>query len=177
MRSVVVAVGMCFGLVVRCPPGQSIREWLVGRTPCLLNDAPCPVPRKPDASVASTGLRGTEGADVVDLSRDRHRDGLTGWMEIPVGNEFLTASSDAAARLQRAQREHASMKARADRRLQAAQDRHRTQLAEAAAIEAAGWLVLLAVPGMTVTTAARIGGTSESTVSRWLTRAKDPSCT
>lgn len=168
---------MCFGLAGRCAPGQSIGTGLVGRIPCLLNDVPCSVPRKPDGSVASTGLRGTDSADVVDLSRDRRCDGLTGWTEIPVGNEFLTASTDAAARLQRAQREHASMKARADRRLQAAQDRHRTQLAEAAAVEAAGWLVLLAVPGMTVTTAARIGGASESTVSRWLTRAKDPSCT
>ena len=41
----------------------------------------------------------------------------------------------------------------------------------------AAWRLLLEVPGMTVSTAARIGGTSESTVSRWLARAKDPSCT
>jgi hypothetical protein len=30
---------------------------------------------------------------------------------------------------------------------------------------------------MSVVTAARIGGISESSVSRWLARAKDPSCT
>ena len=45
------------------------------------------------------------------------------------------------------------------------------------AVEAAGWRQLLDVEGMTVVTAARIGGSSESTVSRWLAKAKDPSCT
>ena len=94
-----------------------------------------------------------------------------------MGNEFLAASADAATRLQTAQSKHASMKAKADRRLQAAHDRHRIELAEAASVEAVGWRLLLEVPGMTVGTAARIGGTSESTVSRWLARAKDPSCT
>lgn len=94
-----------------------------------------------------------------------------------MGNAFLAASADAATRLQAAQRKHASMKAKADDRLQAAMDRHRIDLTEAASVEAAGWRLLLEVPGMTVSTAARIGGTSESTVSRWLTRAKDPSCT
>lgn len=94
-----------------------------------------------------------------------------------MGNEFLTASADAATRLQSAQRRHASMKAKAEGRLHAAQDRHRVDLDEAAAVEAAGWRQLLEVPGMTVVTAARIGGTSESTVSRWLARAKDTSCT
>lgn len=94
-----------------------------------------------------------------------------------MSNAFLAASADAATRLQSAQRKHASMKARADHRLRAAQDRHRVEVAEAASVEAAGWRLLLQVPGMTVSTAARIGGTSESTVSRWLTRAKDSSCT
>lgn len=94
-----------------------------------------------------------------------------------MGNEFLAASADAATRLQTAQRKHASLKAKADRRLQAAHDRHRIELAEAASVEAAGWRHLLEVPGMTVSTAARIGASSQSTVSRWMARSKDPSCT
>jgi hypothetical protein len=94
-----------------------------------------------------------------------------------VSNNFLAASAEAAARLQAAQRKHAVMKAKADRRLHAAQERHAADLAGAAAVEAAGWRQLLDVEGMTVVTAARIGGSSESTVSRWLAKAKDPSCT
>jgi hypothetical protein len=94
-----------------------------------------------------------------------------------VANEFLAASADAATRLQVAQRKHASLRARADRRLEVAQLRHRTETADAASVEAAGWQALLEVPGMTVSTAARIGGTSESTVSRWIARAKDVPCT
>jgi len=97
--------------------------------------------------------------------------------EVPVSNDFLTASAEAAARLQAAQRKHAAMKTKADRRLHAAQERHAADLAGAAAVEAAGWRQLLDVEGMTVVTAARIGGSSESTVSRWLAKAKDPSCT
>ena len=96
---------------------------------------------------------------------------------VPVSNDFLAASAEAAARLQAAQRKHAAMKAKADRRLHVAQERHAADLAGAAAVEAAGWRQLLDVEGMTVVTAARIGGSSESTVSRWLAKAKDPSCT
>lgn len=94
-----------------------------------------------------------------------------------VGNAFLEASADAATQLQTAQRKHASLRAKADARLRTAQDRHRIEAADAALVEAAAWRLLLEVPGMTVSTAARIGGTSESTVTRWLARAKDASCT
>ena len=94
-----------------------------------------------------------------------------------MSNDFLAASTDAAERLAAAQRKHAAMKTKADRRLQTAQERHASDLEDAAAIEAAGWRQLLEVPGMSVVTAARIGGISESSVSRWLAKAKDPSCT
>ena len=122
-------------------------------------------------------MRGTRPAHTVDRVGGRNRDGLTGRTESVVGNAFLAASADAATRLQAAQRKHASLKARADDRLKTAQDRHRAEVAEAASVEADGWRLLLQVPGMTVSTAARIGGTSESTVSRWLARAKETSCT
>ena len=93
-----------------------------------------------------------------------------------MSNEFLTASMDAAAQLQAAQHRHAVLRAKADGRLAVAQDRHTAELATAAVVEAGGWLTLMGVPGMTVATAARIGSTSESTVSRWLARAKDAPC-
>jgi hypothetical protein len=125
------------------------------------DDAQCEAPR----SLAS--LTYVEAA----IARPDVKDGVL------VGNDFLTASAEAATRLQVAQRKHATLKAKADRRMHAAQDRHAADLSEAAAVEAAGWRQLLEVPGMTVVTAARIGGTSESTVGRWLARAKEPSCT
>lgn len=93
-----------------------------------------------------------------------------------MSNEFLTASMDAAGQLQVAQRRHEALRAKADRRLAVAQQRHVADLHTAAAVEAAGWQVLMAVPGMTIATAARIGGTSESTVSRWLARGKGATC-
>ena len=66
---------------------------------------------------------------------------------VPVSNDFLAASAEAAARLQAAQRKHAAMKAKADRRLHAAQERHAADLADAAAVEAAGWRQLLGRSG------------------------------
>lgn len=122
-------------------------------------------------------MRGTAPARTVDRVEGRQRDGPTDGTESAVGNAFLAASADAATRLQSAQHRHAVLKAKADARLRVAQDRHRREIADAAAVEAAGWKQLLEVPGMTVSTAARIGGTSETTVSRWLSRAKDSSCT
>ena len=97
----------------------------------------------------------------------------------PVANDFLTASSAAAKDLEAARRQHAKMKARADARLHSAKQRHRLDLEAAAAVEAAAWLRLAEVTGMTVGTAARIGGTSEPTASRWITRGRaltEPTC-
>ncbi len=53
-----------------------------------------------------------------------------------------------------------------------AQGRHAAELERAAAVEAAAWHALLAVPGMTITTAAVLTSTSESTVNRWTSRAR-----
>lgn len=75
-------------------------------------------------------------------------------------------------RLDRAQARHARLKAKADRRLEAAQGRHAAELDRAAAVEAAAWHALLAVPGMTITAAAVLTSTSESTVNRWTSRAR-----
>ena len=90
-------------------------------------------------------------------------------------NPFLTSSTQALLALDRAQARHARLKAKADRRLEAAQSRHAAELERAAAVEAAAWHALLAVPGMTITTAAVLTSTSESTVNRWTSRARQRS--
>jgi hypothetical protein len=97
-----------------------------------------------------------------------------------MGNEFLTESAAAARALEAARREHARLKERADARLAAAKDRHAHDLEQAALVEAEGWAKLMEVTGMTVATAAVIGGTSEARASRWISRgraAREQSCT
>jgi hypothetical protein len=96
-----------------------------------------------------------------------------------VANDFLTASAAAANELEAARRQHSKLKAKADERLTSAKQRHRQDLELAAAVEAAAWARLAEVTGMTVGTAARIGGTSEPTASRWIARGRslqEPSC-
>jgi hypothetical protein len=87
-------------------------------------------------------------------------------------NPFLASSTQALRALDRAQARHAGLKAKSDRRLEVAQGRHAAELERAAAVEAAAWHALLAVPGMTITTAAVLTSTSESTVNRWTSRAR-----
>jgi hypothetical protein len=89
-----------------------------------------------------------------------------------VSTDFLTASSDAAKTLTAAQARRQRLVAAADARLQAAKARHQDELDAALGIEAAAWAGLLAVPGMSVPTAARITGTSASSVTRWAARAR-----
>lgn len=89
-----------------------------------------------------------------------------------MANDFLTASAAAASDLETARRQHAKLKARADARLVAAKARHASDLEEAAMTEAAAWARLADVAGMTVGTAARIGGTSEPTAARWIKRGR-----
>ncbi len=90
-------------------------------------------------------------------------------------NPFLTSSTKALRTLVVAQARHSRLKAKADRRLEVAQGRHAAELERAAAVEAAAWHALLAVPGMTITTAAVLASTSETTVNRWTSRARQRS--
>ena len=92
--------------------------------------------------------------------------------EVPMTNPFLTSSTQALRALDRAQARHGRLKAKADRRLEVAQGRHAAELERAAAVEAVAWHALLAVPGMTITTAAVLTSASESTVNRWTSRAR-----
>ena len=93
-------------------------------------------------------------------------------------SDFLTASAEAAKALTAAQTRHERLAATADARLDAAKARHRADRDAAMAVEAAAWSDLLAIPGMSVPTAARITGASPSVVTRWVTRARQgsPSC-
>ena len=90
-------------------------------------------------------------------------------------NPFLTSSTKALRTLDIAQARRLRLKTKADRRLGVAQGRHTTELEQAAAVEAAAWHALLAVPGMTITTAAVLASTSETTVNRWTSRARQRS--
>jgi hypothetical protein len=90
-------------------------------------------------------------------------------------NPFLIDSTRALRALQVAQTRNARLKAKADGRLAVAERRHAADVEAAAAIEASAWQVLLAVPGMTITTAAALCSTSESTVNRWASRGRQGS--
>ena len=90
-------------------------------------------------------------------------------------SDFLSASAEAAKSLTVAQARHQRLTAAADARLETAKARHRTDLDAAMAVEAAAWGDLLAIPGMNVSTAARITGASASAVTRWAARARQGS--
>ncbi len=83
-------------------------------------------------------------------------------------NDFLTASTEAAKILATARMRRAALTAQADKRLARASERHRSDVAAADHVEADAWRALMAVDGMTVTTAAHIGGVGTSTARRWL---------
>lgn len=85
-----------------------------------------------------------------------------------MGNEFLTASMDAAKDLEAAQARHAQLVDKADQRFEAARARRDLDVAAARRVESEAWRRLMAVPGMTAATAGRIGNTSTIKVGRWI---------
>ncbi len=88
-------------------------------------------------------------------------------------NTFLDDTTNALHELQRRQQQRARLDLRAHRAFDQARDQHDRSLADAAAIEGAAWRNLLAVPGMTVSTAAALCGVSVATVHRRLKEAGD----
>ncbi|MDP2288604.1 MAG: hypothetical protein Q8M73_08595 [Actinomycetota bacterium] len=88
-----------------------------------------------------------------------------------VGNEFLTASVDAAKDLESAQARHAQLVHRSDQKLEAAQSRRDAEVASARQVEARAWKRLMSVPGMTAATAARIGNSTSNKVNEWIALA------
>lgn len=85
-----------------------------------------------------------------------------------MGNEFLTASGAAAKDLESAQARRAQLVRKALQRLEAARVRHDEEVASARRVEADAWKQLMSVPGMTASTAARIGSTSATKVNQWI---------
>jgi len=92
-----------------------------------------------------------------------------------MASAFMMRTSGALHALKIAQGRHARLRARADSRLKAAQTRHASDVEAAAGVEAVAWRALLAVPGMTVTTAAALCETSDGSVHRWISRSRSTS--
>lgn len=82
-------------------------------------------------------------------------------------NTFMGSAREALVSLLAAQAKHERLKARADRRLEAAKAVHAAEIVRAARLEADAWHALLAVPGVTTATAAALLEVSEATVVKW----------
>lgn len=83
-------------------------------------------------------------------------------------NDFLADSTEAAKALAGARKRRTALTLQADKRLALASERHRRDVAAADEVEAQAWRALMGVTGMTVATAAHIGGIGTSTARRWL---------
>jgi hypothetical protein len=88
-------------------------------------------------------------------------------------NTFLDDTTRALRELERRQQQRARLDLRAQRAFDQALGQHDRSLAGAAAIEGTAWRGLLAVPGMTVSTAAALCGVSMATVHRRMKEAGD----
>lgn len=82
-------------------------------------------------------------------------------------SSFLTSARQAARDVQCAKARHELWLTRAEQQLARAKDRHARDVAKAMAIEAGAWRELLAIPGMTVNTAAVLLDVPVGEVSRW----------
>lgn len=89
-----------------------------------------------------------------------------------MSNTFLDATARAMRLLEGAQVQRNRKEARAQRAFDRASARYRADMSAAAIAEGAAWRTLLDVPGMTVSTAAALSGTSTATIHR---RVKDAS--
>ena len=87
--------------------------------------------------------------------------------------DFMAASNAAASDLKAARKQRAKLQAKAQARVDAAKQRYRAELAEAEVVEADAWARMMDVPGMTVGTAASIGGVSQPTASKLIKLGRD----
>jgi hypothetical protein len=90
-----------------------------------------------------------------------------------MATEFLTQAKDALRQLQRAQQKRQRQEGLALERLDMARAEYQGAVLRAAALEGRAWVHLLDVPGMSVRTAATLGGVSVATVHRRLREARD----
>ena len=93
--------------------------------------------------------------------------------ESTMAMEFLVQAKQALRSLQRAQLQRQRQEGLARERFQQARGEYHLALTRAAASEAQSWVRLLEVPGMSVRTAATLGGVSVATVHRRLKEARD----
>lgn len=89
-------------------------------------------------------------------------------------SSFFPQAKIAVRKVHAAQARNQRLKARADHRLEVATGLHAQQIETAEQVEAAAWAALLAVPGVTVSTAAVMLQVSETTVTRWASRIGKP---
>jgi transcriptional regulator of acetoin/glycerol metabolism len=86
---------------------------------------------------------------------------------------FLSQTKVAMRELERSQQLRARLDDRARSAFDRARDQYRKHQADAPAVEGAAWRALLAVPGMTVSTAAALCDVSVATVHRRMKEARD----
>lgn len=123
-----------------------------------------------DDVVDRHGMRGTEGVTrFIEQEAIRPREAK----EAIMATEFLTQAKDAVRLLQRAQQQRERHERVARERYDTARQEYHRAVSRAAALEAKAWVRLLDVPGMSVRTAATLGGVSVATVHRRLKEARD----
>ena len=115
-------------------------------------------------------MRGTEGATrSIEQEAIRPRD----VKEANMAAEFLSQAKEALRQLQRAQQQRERHERLAQERYDAARAEYHRAITRAAALEAQAWVRLLDVPGMSIRTAATLGGVSVATVHRRLKEVRD----
>lgn len=115
-------------------------------------------------------MRGTEEATrFIEQEAIRPRD----VKEANMAAEFLSQAKEALRLLQRAQQQRQRHDRVARERYDGARAEYHRAVQRAAALEGQAWARLLDVPGMSVRTAATLGGVSVATVHRRLKDARD----
>lgn len=136
----------------------------------LTNTCAIEPPIGPDDEDDGHGMRGTEQEKrLIEQEAIRPR----GAKEASMATEFLTQAKEAVRQLQRAQQQRQRREGLARQRYDTARAEYHLAITRAAALEAQAWVRLLDVPGMSIRTAATLGGVSVATVHRRLKEARD----
>lgn len=122
------------------------------------------------ARAADAQMRGTEAVmRLTEQEATRPRE----VKEANMAAEFLSQAKEALRQLQRAQQQRERHERLARERYHAARAEYHRAVARAVVLEGMAWVRLLEVPGMSVRTAATLGGVSVATVHRRLKEARD----
>lgn len=118
----------------------------------------------------STRMRGTEAATRL-IGQEAIRPRVA--KEENMAAQFLSQAKEALRHLLRAQQQRERHERLARERYDAARAEYHRAVTRAAVLEGKAWVRLLEVPGMSVRTAATLGGVSVATVHRRLKEARD----